>query len=130
MADRKKSSQACLLNLLLGPIVCGCPTRIHLPRVSSFFSTCKLHTFPLESQTHDHPPLLKMAYKPQLPNGSLSLIAYGTSIRAFINFGHFLLLICLMLLWLLAQIEELRRWGKSYCLFRHIITSDCYLFTH
>ena len=42
----------------------------------------------------------------------------GPKCKSVIKFGHFLLLICLMLISLLTHLEELRKWEENYFL-RH-----------
>lgn len=61
-------------------------------------------------------PLSIMTCKPQLPNVCWGLISYDNlPVCTFIiNLGHFSLVHLSLLTWILAQLEECRRWEEKY----------------
>lgn len=114
MADREGPNK-CLLESSLCPIASG------WPHVCSFSSTCELPTLSLWNLRW--PPWSRMVDKPQLPGVSLGFIFLWNSYPCRSNkFGHFLLLICLVLNWLEVQPEELRKveGELSFCSYSYL----------
>lgn len=104
-----RNSKASLLESPLCPMVSGWPSKIiYMCALSHWPGNCPLSIWnprPLPPS-----PLLRMAYKLQLPNGSQVLYLYGSPAwTSIIKFGHLILLICLILISLLTQPEKLRK---------------------
>ena len=115
MQQMEKSSKACLLDSRLCPIISGGPTRICVPPVCAFSLPVNFLLYTFEVPDPRFPFLSRMAYKPQLPNLSSSLMfLWNLHMHTRNKFGHCLLLTCLMLIWLLVYLEEL---GKMEDLF-------------
>lgn len=105
------------------PLFLGGSAKICLSHGHPFLSTCKLPASFWNFRPLRPSPLSKMAYKPQMPNAaSLDLIFMTPSAcTSVINFGHFLLFICLVWIWRSARLEELGRWEESCFLCPHVI---------
>lgn len=113
MWQAQKSGKACLLNFPLCPTVSGWACK-------NLFATCLLFPvylwiacFPFQisgpAPLPTPSPLSKMAGKLQLSNASSGLISFGTTAGTSIinfNLSH--------VIWLLAWLEEFRRWEESY----------------
>lgn len=99
------------------PIVRDGPANINLQNIC--FAISYVNCFPALLRLPNHKPIsplfsFRMIYKLQLPDLSLGISdSYDTPtfLISIINSGHFLLLSCLMIIRLLAQIKELRKGG-------------------
>ena len=112
--------QRLLAELPTRSTISGWPSKF-VEHVCSFSSTFELLAFSLKPQAPASFSFFqKWQINPNLPMYPWVPYSYSTpTYTSIINFGHFLLLICLVLSWLLTQLEELRRWEENYFLRPH-----------
>ena len=116
MIGRENSRKAHLLNFSLCTLFLGDPARICLPRVCSFSSTCDLSNFFFFNIFIDYaitvvPYLISVCN----PRPCLCLLeSHIFMVPLNVHRNKFLLLICLMLMWLLAQLELREERGKLF----------------
>lgn len=105
-----------LQSLLVGlpsvsPCFWGISKNLFMARLLSLLVNCLLPLW--NPRPFPPPPLSRMAYKPQLPSVSLGIIFLWHPHTCIQNDFRCFLLFCLLLLWLLAQPEGLRKvWGE------------------